>query len=303
MQVTPQQRAAFDEMQSIRKTTGAAPFQNPNAQRMSDTSSSVQSVGGVRVGEFDAKVQQAEAEGKLTPAQASQLRSQVDQLGVNGVNNNISGASAAVDQQSERVVGDLPNLVSATQAYGNVHAAMATSPVPSDPPSPPSVCDGIEDLMGSIGGFATDIFDGIASGFGVVIDALSGVAQWIKDKFNLVVDWLGDLLSGSSPDSTSNPTQFNLNFSAALQRLSDFLSGIGQAVIDAFKGLFDGISLGLSSLTDKINIELGKIDSVYDTLKDAASVLSFPSLSPCAKDLIKLAAGAGGAVALVSLLD
>jgi phage-related protein len=243
------------------------------------------SVGGMDFHGFNSMLESAVADNKMTSGEADSIRSELAPTGLNTVMSSSTTVSDAVTLQTASVVNNLPHVISAANSYGSMKNAFDSS-------STPDICTGIHELIGTLSGGIDHLFAAAHDALSLVSNLMSALSSIAKAAFTSAYAALSSLLSGTGGV-----------VSGIISGISSFISNISSAVMSQISGLTNSISNKLSQISGAIHAELAAIGGMFEYLKNAAFSLSFPSLSPCAKDAVKACAGAAGAIALVALVS
>jgi len=333
LSLRPEQKAAFEFLQS-----GAPAFANPLAGDANALVTDMSNMGGMDFGGFDKDIGELAKIGadygvEEATATANELRAEIAALNLDTVGSGAASAASLVAVQTELVVDQLPNVMSASESHATIKQAMAATPLPpgeggdepAQPSEVPTVCDGIRDLMGSLSGAGQAAFDAIKSAVNSLRTAVNNISAAVKgmftaayEKFKLAMASIRDAIRDTIRDVVDGVAAIRARVAsairAALEGVNDlisdavagvksFVNNIGSAVREAISSAASAIKSKINELREMIAAELDKIGKMFDELKNASIALSFPSLSPCAKDVIRAVSGAAGAVALVNLVS
>lgn len=321
------QKNALSALQSAR-ASGTAMFANPLDSHVNSLMSTAQEPGGLKLGEMSAAVGGISGFRVLdTTPNAAVINAELESFGVEWsqhtkyfgldkigdahsfMNDDIK--NGILQQQNTQVVGKMQDVIHTTE--GVARAKEMFGNVNPDGTAEKSVCDNIKDFAGSLGGAVDDIVDQAKGAMKELDDMFSKASSAVKTAVNSAITYLtttfNDLKSQLEAGVTTALTELRTAFNALKTNVSSFMSDVATAVgktVEQLKSaVSDAVSAvkeGLSDMADKIKEELANLSTAQDYLKDVATAMSFPSLSPCAKQIIGATAGAAGAVALVKLV-
>lgn len=324
LSLRPDQKAAFEFLQS-----GAPAFANPLVGDANALVTDMSNMGGMDFGGFDKDIGELAKIGadygvEEATATANELRAEIAVLNLDTVGSGAASTASLVAAQTELVVDQLPNVISASESHATIKQAMAATPLPpgeggdepAQPSEVPTVCDGIRDLMGSLSGAGQAAFDAIKSAVNSLRTAVNNISAAVKgmftaayEKFKLAMASIRDAIRDVVDGVAAIRARVASAIRAALEGVNDlisdavagvksFVSNIGSAVREAISSAASAIKSKINELREMIAAELDKIGKMFDELKNASI-----ALSPCAKDAIRAVSGAAGAVALVNLVS
>lgn len=318
---TDAQKAAFSYLKS-----GGPKFANPLSGDMSSISAGLtgaDAFGGIGapVGDLDSIIAQvtaipgASADPALMQcvADINATSSSAGLSSLGDIGPSLDGAQSIIAVQSATVIPNMNTIISTASAYSSTAEMFGDQP---------SLCSGVGDLLGSLGGGATELMSGVKAAVTAVTEAFGVVGGAVKSAFGTVLSTakagiqllIDAFVPGGSMDFSAITGFLNDVKIGVSTFVSGLASGLGKT-IDEMKTMIGGvvadIKTGLNNLTTMISEEIAKLGQVLDYLKNAAMALSWPSLNPCAKEVMKnvcgavpatpaFPKGAGDLVALVS---
>ena len=275
---------AFNYLQS-----GQTAFANPNASHMTDIASANSNVGGLDMQAFGDTLSTGVKNGSITQADADSMYSQLSPIGLDshaGINSSLAGTHSQVSAQTTQVVNNMPRVLSASSSYATTSQNYGKS----------SLCEGIESVLGSLGGAADDLFAGIKSAYNAINTALSTVAGWIKTAFNAAVDALGAAMADGEASSKSAMDSLS-------SAIGSLVSGADSSIMNTIKSALSAIKSGLDTVNGMIAKELTALGHMFDYLQNAATAALLGALHPCSQQVVRNTAGAAGAGPIIGLVS
>ncbi len=319
------QKDALNFLQS-----GAPKFANPLTDQLSGLSSKLQSPGGLDIsglgsikGEISALCTNADviASGfdvASLQAMADDLGSHLGSFNLSGIqglsSQTFSNLSAKVAEQTSTLVNDMQNVITKTNAYATTKEMFADKAPDGETPTT-NICDGIKSICGSMAGAADELMDVAKGAIDGMHDMFNAVSDTVKSGLNTAIstirstisDIIASITSGGGTGLLSQLTTMISDVKASVTGFMQEAAAMAGKTIDELKtsiaGLIDDAKAGLEDMTAMIRDELKEFENINQYLKDAAMAMSFPSLSPCAKEVVGKVAGAAGAGPLVSLVS
>jgi hypothetical protein len=307
---TDAQKDAFSFLKN--NSNPASRFANPLSAPMSSLSSGIADMGGLGapVQSLQSLLNSAVAAGtnpnplnpiaSITQAQADEVMQCLAPMGFDQINTiapALSGAQGALAAQSASVIPNMSSIISASSSYSTTAEMFGDTP---------TICDGLKDLLGSLGGAADELMASVSGALGSITEMFGSISASVRGIFTNAISALQSALGGSGgvfgdisqaiSDIKNNITSFVSMAAGELGKTVSELRGLVSAAVDSIKE-------GLSDVAAMITDEISKIGEVFDYLKNAGMAMSWPSLNPCAKNVMKNVCGAAGAGPLVALVS
>ncbi len=228
-----------------------------------------------------------------------------------------------LQQQTEQVVGKMQSVVATVGSVAQAKSMFGN--INPDGTAEKSICDNIKDFAGSLGGAVDGFIDSAQSAMGELGNMFNKVSEStktvvnnavsaLKTKFAELKNMFAGVLSGIGTELTAQVRSaidgVKSAFSGLKAGVESFMGSVAAAagkaigeLKDIVGGLVASAKEGLMSMADKIKSELKELAKAFDFLKDVSLVMTFPTLSPCAKQIVGACAGAAGAISIVNLVS
>lgn len=313
---TPLVVDAFKALQTAR-AQGIDPFNfNPNQIHIADASTQLGTIqSALGISDFNSVISQCTAQtqnmGPDGLAITQQLQSHQSDIidcystlgtdHINGTNDDIAATQIVIAQQNQQVLSDLPGTANIAGQYASACAAIGDHP---------NICDGVQDLMGSLGGSTSNTLSTIKQAAGVATGVYGAISAASKGSLNTALASLKTSLNeaiamsnsgGSVSDVTaqissamstykSSTTQFVTEAESSIKSAWTSVTGavmpVGQSVKDAIGGVVAPIRSGVADVKTTISAELTKLAGARNYLKDFATASSLQSMNPCSKSVV-----------------
>lgn len=212
-----------------------------------------------------------------------------------------------ITQQTAKVVDNMQNVMSSFSSYSVLKEQFSTGEPGTAPGT--TICDSMKELAGSLGGAADGIMKVANDTVKEIGDMVGGASALAKGALTAAIGNVRTLVSNiqaairrlESNGEALAMDLFNDLKTAAMgitSKVTTYMQEAAAAVGKTIGELKTAISAAITTVQESVNDlktmitdELAKVDKVYQYLKDAALAMSWPSLSPCAKQIASAVSG------------